>query len=102
MIPPQSRSCAQPPRSGAEGGSLFLIFNVGARMCALPVGHVAEIMRPLPVEPVFGAPEFVLGLAVIRGEPVPVCDAGKLLGVEGAQPGRFVAVFAGGRRVALS
>jgi purine-binding chemotaxis protein CheW len=36
-------------------------------------------MRPLPVEPVAGAPSFVLGLAVIRGQPTPVIDAARLL-----------------------
>jgi purine-binding chemotaxis protein CheW len=41
-------------------------------------------MRPLPIEPVAGAPDFVLGLAIIRGAPIPVLD--------------LLVVLAGGRR----
>ena len=48
-------------------------------MCALPLVHVLEVMRPLPLEKVEPAPAFLLGLAVIRGEPLPVVDVAALL-----------------------
>ena len=60
-------------------------------------------MRPLPVEPLAEMPIFVLGLAVIRGNPVAVVDTGALLGVTGeAQATRFVLLRLGERRVALA
>jgi len=59
-------------------------------------------MRPLPVEPIDGMPEFVLGLSVIRGSPVPLVDLGMLIaGSERNSIRRFVVVRVADRRVAL-
>lgn len=80
----------------------MLIMAVGARRCALPVAHVIETMRPLPIEPVASAPAFVLGVAVVRGGPVPVVDLAALQGEDGGEVARFVTVHAGGRTVALA
>lgn len=81
-----------------------LVVTSGSRRAAIPIAHVRETMRPLPVEPVAGAPAWVRGLAVIRGAPVPVVDLDALLG--GGAPGdhhrRFVTVTAGARVVALA
>jgi len=79
-----------------------LICRVRKRLCALPLEHVIETLRPLPVEPVAGAPAFVRGLSVIRGMPLPVVDAARLFGDEDAQPERFVTLVAGTRRIALA
>jgi purine-binding chemotaxis protein CheW len=81
---------------------LSLVCRVQMRLCALPLEHVVETLRALPIEPVAGAPPFVLGLAVIRGAPLPVVDSGRLLGLDGARAERFVIVMAGNRRVALA
>jgi purine-binding chemotaxis protein CheW len=59
-------------------------------------------MRPLPVEPVAGAPQLLLGLAMIRGAPTPVVDAGSVLGEPGSSPERFVTLRTRDRRVALA
>ena len=85
-----------------SNADLSLICRVQTRLCALPLEHVVETLRPLPVEPVAGAPPFVLGLAVIRGAPLPVVDSARLLGADDARAGRFVTVNAGNRRVALA
>ena len=79
-----------------------LICRVQQRLCALPLAHVIETMRPLPIEAVAGAPHFVRGLAVIRGVPVPVVDAARLLGEMDAPVDRFVTLHVDGRRVALA
>jgi purine-binding chemotaxis protein CheW len=85
-----------------------LVCEVGARLLALPLDHVIETMRPLPVEPFACAqdpdPSAVRGLAIIRGAPTPVVDAGRLVGdARATEPGRFVTVRAGAtRRVALA
>jgi len=81
---------------------LSLVCRVQARLCALPLGHVIETMRPLPTAAIAGAPHFVRGLAVIRGAPVPVLDVASLLGETDASPGRFVTLTVGVRHVALA
>jgi purine-binding chemotaxis protein CheW len=75
---------------------------VGGRFSGLPLEHVVEVMRPLPLERVAETREFVRGMSIIRGEPVAVVDARRLLG--GGEPefgGRLVALRVGARRVAL-
>lgn len=67
---------------------------------AIPLAHVVEIMRPLSCEPVPGMPRFLRGLSVVRGSPVPVVDAGMLLGAEG-DVSRWVSLRAGERTLAL-
>jgi purine-binding chemotaxis protein CheW len=81
---------------------LSLVFRVQGRLCALPLGHVIETMRPLPTAAVAGAPGFVRGLAVIRGAPVPVLDVASLFGETDASSDRFVTLVAGKRCVALA
>lgn len=88
---------------------LSLICRVRTRLYALPLAHVVETLRPLPVEPLAGAPPFVSGLCVIRGVPRPVVDAARLLGAQSvaALPSdrpaaRFVTVRAGAHQVALA
>jgi len=75
---------------------------VGALLCALPIEHVVETMRPLPIEALSGAPQFVRGLAIIRGEPIPVVDAGRLVGCDAGEPRRFVTLEIGPRHVSLA
>ena len=71
-------------------------------MCALPLEHVEEAMRPMAVEAIAGVPSFILGLAVVRGAPIPVVDAAILLTGQSSHPTRFVIVKTGNRRVALA
>ena len=59
-------------------------------------------MRALPVEPVAGAPEIVLGVSMIRGAPVPVVALGALFDADGSSSGRFVTVRTGHGQVALA
>jgi len=86
----------------AHSEGLALFCRVGSCLCALPLEHVVETMRPMPVEPLAGTTPLVSGLAIIRGAPVPVLQAGKLLGAESVTPCRFVTVRVGKRQVALA
>ena len=79
-----------------------LLCRVAELLCALPLEHVEETMRPLVVESIAGAPDFVQGLAIVRGTPVPVVDAATLLTGGASHPTRFVTVKTGSRRVALA
>ena len=85
-----------------DAGRKALILEVHTRVCAVPVSHVIETMRPLPTEAISGIPSFVLGVAIIRGIPTPVVDLGAVLGASAEHNGdRFVTVRAGNRQVAL-
>lgn len=84
------------------GSGNALLCSIRSCCFALPLIHVLEIMRPLPVQPVRGSPAFVRGLAVVRGEAVPVVDLACLLDGERGSDGRWVRVRAGERVVMLS
>jgi purine-binding chemotaxis protein CheW len=79
-----------------------LIVTAGAVSCAIPLEHVVETMRPLPIEAVAGLPSFVLGVSVIRGVPTPVVDLAALLEGASGAPGRFVTLRLGDRSAALA
>ena len=88
-------------------GSRVLVVEVHGRFCAFPLAHVVEIMRPLPVEAIAGAPSFVRGISIIRGIPTPVVELGVLLGVDNEKTlvgisARFVTLHLGERQAALS
>ena len=82
--------------------NLCLVFRVLTFHCALPLEHVSETMRPLPVEPIAGVISPVSGVAIIRGGPVPVVDVARLIAGRRSQPSRFVTVDVAARRVALA
>lgn len=85
------------------GDPLVLLCHVGDRLCALPLTDVIETMRPQPIVTMSGTESFVLGVSVVRGEPVPVVDVRRLLGSDDAlEPGRLVTVRLGKRCVALA
>jgi purine-binding chemotaxis protein CheW len=79
-----------------------LVFRVGGRMCGYSLSVVIEIMRPLHLERLTGAPEFVRGLTIIRGEQMPVIDMALLLGVPAGQIRRFITLKFAGRRAAVA
>jgi purine-binding chemotaxis protein CheW len=87
------------PRAAAGA---FLLCQVGTLLCALPLESVVETMRPLPIEALAAALPFVRGTSIIRGMPVPVVDAGRLIADEVTVPGRYVSLRAGGQLIALA
>lgn len=81
-----------------------LILRLSRRACGVPLSYVTEVMRPLPVVPLAGAPGGVLGVAVIRGRATPVVDLETLLGDGSTMRtdlARFVTLRIGDRAVAL-
>jgi purine-binding chemotaxis protein CheW len=80
-----------------------VVFRARTRLCALPSIHVQETMRALPTQLLAAAPDFVIGIALIRGMAVPVVDAGALLG-ETDEPSatRFISLRIGDRGIALA
>jgi purine-binding chemotaxis protein CheW len=81
---------------------MCLICRAGTQLCALPIEHVIEIMRGLPVEPIAGAPSYVCGLSVIRSAAVPVVDIGLLIGNLAVATARLVTIRVDTRTIALA
>lgn len=85
-----------------ESTPASLLCRVRDVLCALPLSHVGETMRPLAVEPIAGAPAFIRGVSVVRGRPTPVVDAALLICGASAEPSRFVTLLPGDRPVMLA
>ncbi len=79
-----------------------LVVAVHDRVCAIPLAHVTETMRPLALEAMVGTPQFVLGLSLLRGVPTPVVDLAVLLGLPPAVAERWVSLRVEQRQVALA
>lgn len=91
--------------SGPTAAAFALICRIGvARLCAVPLDHVLETMRPQPVQPLSGAPDHVLGVALVRGVAQPVVDLARLLDANAQHTAvaRWVTLRVGERRVALA
>ncbi|MCB9540400.1 MAG: chemotaxis protein CheW [Myxococcales bacterium] len=87
---------------GDPVGIPVLLVGEGARRCALPLGAVIEVMRPLPVRALPDLPPYVAGIAAIRGAPTPVVALDLLLAHPPVPPTRFVTVRTGTRPLALA
>jgi purine-binding chemotaxis protein CheW len=91
---------------GSEANHRFLLCQIGSHIAALELAAVRETMRPLPIEPLNDMPRFVLGLAVVRGLPVPVIDASRLVSPLtsdlSTSSARFVTLRLGQRTAALA
>ena len=85
-----------------RAGTRVLTCRFAGRTCALPLVNIIETMRPLPIDTLAGAPAFVLGVAVVRGTPVPVVDARRLFGVPTGDATRWVTLRVASRMVALA
>jgi purine-binding chemotaxis protein CheW len=88
-----------------------LLCQVDSSYLAIPISHVIEVTRPLPVTRLPDAPSWVMGVAVLRGNATPVVDARKLLaaaapsGTPAREPraaARWVALRIDNRRAALA
>jgi purine-binding chemotaxis protein CheW len=91
-----------PPAVASPAIGPSLLCRAATQWCALPIAQTREIMRPLPVEPIRGAPAFVLGLTTIRGQPTPVVDLSLLVSGARTPPTRFIALRGLGRPLALA
>lgn len=81
----------------------LVVCSAGGLTCGLPVGSVAEIMRPLELDPV-RSPHLaaVMGVARVRGEPTPVLDLATLVGGQSKPATRWVVLRVGAKRAVLA
>jgi purine-binding chemotaxis protein CheW len=80
---------------------MYLIVRMKNCVCALPLENVIETMRPLAIEEVAGAPEFLRGVSLIRGIATPVIDLDAMLGRANPGAGRIVTMNCRGRQIGL-
>ena len=86
-----------------ENQQLMLVFEARHHLCAIPAQHLVETLRPLAIEPLAPAHNFILGLSTIRDRSVPVVDVGALLGAVGNRNcARFIVLRVDARFVALA
>lgn len=86
----------------ARAAPPLLLFRAAGLRFALPISHAVEILRPLSLDPVPGAPGFVLGISIVRGLATPVVSLRGLLGAACEEPSRLILLRVGARRVALA
>ncbi len=81
-----------------------VLVRAGNLFCALPLASVIETLRSPPVTAIAGAPQWVQGVAVIRGATVVVVDLGILLGLDSAEitQARVITLRVGERVVGLA
>lgn len=82
---------------------MILLARFEKLLFCLPICDVAEVLRPLPIEPLSELPIFIKGISIIREVPVPVIDMGLLFGISSTQsPSRLIVLNLPERRVALT
>jgi purine-binding chemotaxis protein CheW len=91
--PAQTGATAEPRR---DTGARCLVVRYGRARFALPLPNVRDALRPLPLTPLPGAPEWVAGVCNVRGDIVTAVDLAAFFELgDGAQPRGLVIATAG-------
>jgi chemotaxis signal transduction protein len=77
----------------------YVRLRTGGEAYAVPVGEVLEVVPLGAVDAVPGAPAASIGVCALRGQPLPVFDLARLLGLQAETGERqiLVSAHAGGR-----
>jgi len=80
------------PARGANGAAdpvvELVVFRVGSEEYVIDVRRVREVVAPLPVRRMPRIPEFLEGVADLRGEVIPVVDVRRRFGLHAGTPTR--------------
>ncbi len=82
----------------------LVTFSLGTEEFSIDILKVQEIIRPMDITRVPGAPEFIEGVINLRGRVIPVMDLRRRLGMqaqEETRDTRIVVVEVGGKTVGL-
>jgi purine-binding chemotaxis protein CheW len=60
----------------------YVLFTLADTDYAVPIANVVELSRPLPITPVPNVPDWVVGVANVRGDIVSLVDFRTFLGLE--------------------
>ena len=87
-----------------DGTLRLLVFRLGRERFGMALSAVDEVIEAPSVQPLPDAASAVLGLAMLRGEPITVYDAGRLLHVarSGERAGALLLFQRDGRRIGLA
>lgn len=72
----------------ASIGERHLLFRMGENTYACPLVQLREVIRPPSITPIPDAPEWLLGLANVRGDVTSIVDLALALGLESAVRGQ--------------
>ncbi len=97
---PDDLAAAQSAESESRAHLAWCVFRAAGRTFHLPIEDMVEISDLPPVYYLPLAPEYIRGLANLRGEVLPVVDLGRLYGLEsGGEEIRLVVAQALGERL---
>src|SRR5262245_55059822 len=77
----QSGPRAARPRASGEEGERHMLISMAGQEYAPPAHNILEVSHPLRVSRVPNVPEWLLGLANVRGDIVSVVDVRAFLGL---------------------
>lgn len=79
-LPSLPDALADDKKSARQSGEKFIVFVLDDELFAVSSKQVAEVAQPLAVTLLPNAPEWLLGIANLRGEIISVADLRKILG----------------------
>src|SRR3954447_6987241 len=83
-----SRLSRRPVAAGTSGDEVqAIVLRIADAHCGIALAEVAEVLPPVQVTPVPGAPPTFLGVVNVRGEIRPVIDLRHVLGLAPAKNG---------------
>ena len=75
----------------------YITFRVGGRECAVPVSNVVEVAEADSINPLPGAPEFVVGIKKFRQKILPIIDTVRRLSIPPVEssdiPNKYAIMF---------
>lgn len=66
-----------------------LLFRIADRRCALALAELGEVIHLPALVRIAGLPAPVVGFFSLAGDPIPVADGGRVLGVPGVAEGLY-------------
>jgi chemotaxis signal transduction protein len=88
------RLSRRPIAAGAsEDALLVLVVGLGEERYGIELPEVAEVLPPVEITPVPGAPTLLSGVIHVHGEIRPVVDLRRLLGIEAVENDKFPRVI---------
>ena len=77
-LPNLTNSFSDDEKSAQKPGEKFIVFVLDDELFAVSAKQVAEVVQPLPLTPVPNVPEWLLGMANLRGNIISVVNLLKL------------------------
>jgi purine-binding chemotaxis protein CheW len=56
----------------------YVLFTSGNQQFALPLQTVERVLQIVQIKPLSKVPDFILGVIILEGDPIPVCNLRKI------------------------